>query len=96
MAWLHNIQPIEWDKNSGEICHRSEKVKTEFQLSGIESHLVHGLQCVESCRANNDKWTVAVAKTRPLVCSSSIQKLIYFFLEPSAAMPLHAELSLCK
>ena len=23
---------------------------------------VHGLQCVETCRAHNDKWTVAIAQ----------------------------------
>ena len=57
MAGLHNIQSIERDKNSGEISHRSKQEKcTELQLSGISSHLVHGLQCVESCRADDDKW----------------------------------------
>ena len=28
---------------------------------------VHGLQCVETCRAKNDKWIVAVAQIGTVV-----------------------------
>ena len=94
MAGLHNIQSIERDKNPGEIFHHSSQENwTESQLSGISSHLVHGLQCVESCRADDDKWTVAIAKTSPSVWSFYPKHRNLSFILESSAMSLHEELS---